>query len=150
MYIKVNGELNSVRGVIVCYYYGGVEKILCCWISCGLMFFDCDGGDYECAWHGTPFIFWSKRMWWWFQLHAPVSLSKVQPRFAHISEEKNMARIFGNCHLLLIIIFYPFPGLFSLHFLLKSTMHAYSCSYISQSRKSAILCPINTIYMHAT
>jgi hypothetical protein len=22
-----------------------------------------------------------------------------------------MARIFGNCHLLLIIIFYPFPGL---------------------------------------
>ena len=56
MYIKVNGELNSVRGVIVCYYYGGVERNLCCWISCGLMFFDCDGGDYECAWHGTPFI----------------------------------------------------------------------------------------------
>jgi len=39
---------------------------------------------------------------------TPSSLS-LQPRFAHIFEENNIARIFGNGHSSLIIIFYPFP-----------------------------------------
>lgn len=95
------------------------------------------------------FIFWSKRMWWWFRLHAPASLSKVQPRFAHISEEKNMARIFGNRHLLLIIIFYPFPRLFfpSFSFKIYHACIQLTCSYISQSRQPAIDPMSNTIYI---
>lgn len=139
--IEVSGELNSVRGIIVRFYHGGVEDCLCCW-SCGLLFFDRDGGDYECASHGTPpSPSFEAREYDDGSGCTPSSLS-LQPRsFAHIFEENNMARIFGNCHSLLIIIFYPFPWLFLVHFPLKSKVHVAAVTLWSYFWQFAILFP---------
>lgn len=65
-----------------------------------MMWFDGDGGDDECACHGTPSIFSEAREYDdYFHCTLLAPHLSLQPRFAHIFEEKNISRIFGNCHL---------------------------------------------------